>query len=229
MIKDFEYEELPSYIKKDIPEEDFLAAYATSEKSSSNIIVWAINRALNRQVEFEYNPSTNSTLSISERASRTPKPLTVQLDNKGFELRKSCFFEHETNTLHDQYTLIDSDRMQEVEIETETHYSPTKRELSEIADALIKKYKFPEQYAQWNHAQRVNYWTERLYRMRRQAGESGAHEDCAFDKTLAQQMKNIDSDIEKILPDCIMKLSQLEQVDHAALLAAFRARTGLLI
>lgn len=228
MIKKIKYRQLPDYIKSDVLEADFLTAY-TYESADSNVIIWIANRNLNRPIEIEYDGKSKKLMTIEQRKKNAPLSATTLVNDLNAELVKTYVFEPETNILREVYEVVDLSLMRSAGKDSEAYYSAFKRQPTDIIKSIWKEYQFPTIYAQWTHTQKVNYWTERLYRMRRQAGESGAHEDCAFDKTLAQQMKNIDSDIEKILPDCIMKLSQLEQVDHAALLAAFRARTGLLI
>lgn len=229
MTKDIKYSELPKFIKIDVCESDFLTAFQCENEGHPSLVVWAINHTLNKQTEIEFDLSRNQKISIEDRKIRAPKSSTMKLEDPRFELRTSYNFEEETNTLHRQHTLFDLQEMQEAGSESEPLYLTFNSDPKEIAKSLIKKYTFPIQYTQWNNEQRVNYWTERLYRMRRQAGESGAHEDCAFDKDLAREMESIDRDIKKILPDCIMKLSKLEQIDHADLLSAFRSRTGLMI
>lgn len=229
MIKDIKYDELPYFIKIEVCESDFLTAYQCQNESNPSIVIWTIDRAINKQTEIEFDLTTKQKLCIEERKIRAPKPSTMKPEDPRFELRTSYYFEEETNTLHRQHTLFDLQEMQGTGSVSEPLYPTFESDPKETANSLLKKHNFPIQYTQWNNEQRVNYWTERLYRMRRQAGESGAHEDCAFDKTLAQEMESIDLDIKNILPDCIMKLSKLEQIDHADLLAAFRSRTGLMI
>lgn len=228
MIKKVKYRQLPDYIKSDVLESDFLTAY-TYEKVDSNIIIRIANRNLNRPIEIEYDGRSKKLMTTEQRKQKAPLPATTLIEDLNAELIKTYVFEPETNILREVYEVVDLSLMRSAGKDSEAYYSAFKRQPTDIIKSIWKEYQFPTIYAQWTHIQKVNYWTERLYRMRRQAGESGAHEDSAFDKTLAQQMKSIDANIEIILPDCIMKLSQLEQVDHAALLAAFRARTGLLI
>ncbi len=229
MIREIKYGELPDFIKIDISENDFLASYQNENEGKPSLIVWTISRTLNRQIELEYDPSTNQKISIEERKARAPASSAKKLEDSRFELNESYFFEEGTNTLHKKYTLFDMQKMQEAGCEIEPYYPTSSTDPTDIAKSILKKYCFPTQYTQWNNEQRINYWTERLYRMRRQAGESGAHEDCAFDSALANEMLSIDSNIKNVLPDCIMKLAMLEQTDHANLLASFRNRTGILI
>ncbi|CAB3975996.1 MULTISPECIES: hypothetical protein [Burkholderia] len=48
-----------------------------------------------------------------------------------------------------------------------------------VRDALLKA-EFPRTYAGWIVTERIGYWVGVLYRQRRGAGESGAHEDAVF-------------------------------------------------
>lgn len=229
MPKKIKYKELPDFIKNDLSEDDYLVGFLVDDQNNANIIVWTADRDLGRPIELEYNQPSKRKLSLDERKEHTPSSFIITTKDPNAEIRISHSFEDTTNILKEHYQIIDLDHMKEAGKQSEPYFSAFKRDPYEIAKSILRKNNFPKQYALWNRDQRINYWIERLYKMRRQAGESGSSEDIAFDKNLANEMLSIDPDIKSLLPECIMNLSQLEQVDHAELLSTFRKRTGLLI
>lgn len=229
MATKIKYNELPMFIRDTIPEEDFLAGYLSTDKNDANIIVRIADHSSNRPAEEEYNPMKMRRLSLGERKENIPLPETKTIEDLNLEIRITYSFEDKTNILQQHYQVFELDQMTQVGKHTEPYFSAFKGDLVAIAKSALRKYRFPSEYSQWSPDQKIIYWVERLYKMRRQAGESGSDEDIAFDKTLANAMQSIDPEIKGLLPECIMKLAQLEQIDHAELLSSFRERTGLFI
>ena len=229
MYQKLKYRELPDQIAMNIADSDFLSAYQNSDAANPIYIVKIVNRKTGRPLEREFDWNTKLELSYDDRTAKLPSVSTIQIPDLNAQVNLSFYLEPDTNIARELYEVVDLSSMKIVGTDTEAHYSTYKRSPTEIARSILKKYNFPNEYASWNNSQRINYWTEQLYRMRRQTSESGAPEDCAFDNDLAKQMLAIDPEIKKILPDCLLKLSQMEQVDHAALLSNFRKLTGMMV
>ena len=215
-------------IRQEVPEDDFLVGYLSSDVPDSNVIVRTLDPTLNRPIESEYNQLDRHKLSLTARVESAPSPETRKID-LNVELRITYSFEDKTDILQAHYQVIDLDQMAELGKHTEPYFSAFKGDPLAIAKSVLRKHRFPSEYSQWSSEQKIIFWAERLYKMRRQAGESGSKEDIAFDKTLADEMQSIDPNIRSLLPKCIIRLAQMEMIDYAELLASFEERTGLFI
>ncbi|WP_206674551.1 hypothetical protein [Rheinheimera pleomorphica] len=86
---------------------------------------------------------------------------------------------------------------------------------------------FPMQYGGWTKQEKVNYWSEQLYRIRRHASEDGAPLDSVFNAKLIEHMTNIDANILNLLPEILIQLAKMEMTATAPIFAAFTARTQI--
>ena len=82
-------------------------------------------------------------------------------------------------------------------------------------------------YHSWTKQEKVNYWSEQLYRIRRHTGEDGADLDSVFNAQLVQHMTNIDSNILHILPEILTELAKMEMIALQQIFKAFSARTQI--
>ena len=137
-------------------------------------------------------------ISLEERKENIPQSKIEFIDDQNVELRATYSFEDKTNILQEHYQIIDLDKMTEVGKHSEPYFSAFKGDPRIIVKSALRKHRFPSEYSQWSTDQKINHWVERLYKMRRQGGESGSNEDIAFDKTLADEMKSIDPEITKL-------------------------------
>ena len=96
-----------------------------------------------------------------------------------------------------------------------------------VVDA-VRVERFPERYRQeWSRSERVSHWVLWLHRGRRWAGEQGHDEDTAFTPDAWRHMRQIDPDIDQLLPEIIDELAQMWATDPIQLLAEFRQRTDM--
>jgi hypothetical protein len=217
------YSELPLVLSEQVEQADFLSGYSTSDE---NILIWVINRASGKQKELEFFKLENRFLSREEREKKLPKPSKKILPKVGVEVLQYYSLEPETDVLYEKIDIFSLKTNEKVTQASQIYFISYKNTLEELVKAAIKKYEFPCIYASWDDEEKVNYWVEVLYRIRRQTGESGGKEDSVFDQELINNMFKVDAKISKIIPTCIKRLAAIEQQDEQKLFSAFLNRTG---
>ena len=64
------YNDLPMLIRQEVPEDDFLVGYLSSDVPDSNVIVRTLDPTLNRPIESEYNQLDRHKLSLAARGRK---------------------------------------------------------------------------------------------------------------------------------------------------------------
>ncbi|WP_143169472.1 hypothetical protein [Vibrio quintilis] len=218
------YIDLPANLKSQIVEDKFLLAYQLID--SENIIIWVINDHVERRDELEFLPSENRFLSLNERKKRLLDSEEFSLSDMAVKVIVKYDFEPDTNVLYECFNMISENSGLKIAEESRAFYSAYKPDSKKLIVQKLEKLNFPVKYQTFSVDEKINYWVEKMYRFRHQVGESGCEEDDAFDANLVENMKKIDPDILDILPDCLEKLAQIEQVNHLKLTEAFEKRTG---
>ena len=223
------YSALPAAAVETVSEATFIKAYTTS--APSRIIVWVKDLRTRRQRELEFDAELQRFLGRDERVQELPPPETFELTDMQLSVSRSFLLEDETDVLYERYAFMPpaADDHSESPVAMQIYYSKFKKSPRQLAQSALKKAAFPAKYARWTSAERANYWVGVLYRARRQAGESGAREDDAFDVDLRRAMLATDPAIEAILPECIASLARMEQVESSTLARVFSERTGLAV
>jgi hypothetical protein len=70
-----------------------------------------------------------------------------------------------------------------------------------------------------SNQEKAPYWSSRLYRQRRQIGESGGDENAIFDKSFLDKLLVQEPNILNIIPECLRHLANI--------IAEFKTRTGI--
>ncbi|CAM4018875.1 hypothetical protein VA7868_04632 [Vibrio aerogenes CECT 7868] len=218
------YIDLPSNLKSQIAEDKFLLAYQLTD--SENIVIWVINDHVERRDELEFLPSENRFLSLDERKKRLPESEELNLSDMAVKVIVKYDFEPDTNVLYEYFDITSENSGLKMAEESRNFYSAYKPDSKKFIVQKLEKLNFPLKYQTFSVDEKINYWVEKMYRFRRQVGESGCEENDAFDVTLIDNMKKIDPDISDILPDCLKKLAQIEQINAVELAEAFEKRTG---
>lgn len=223
-MKTMQYEELPSEIRTRVTPDNFLAAYTIDP--AKRIVVWAVNNQIEKQEELEYSIPENKILTTEERKIAIPPGKTAVLPELGVEVYIEYELEKDTNVLYEKYKIFSIENKTFIAEASQIYFSPYKSPLKEAVRSALNDYRFPQLYKNWSTSEKINYWVEALYRLRRQTGEFGAHEDDIFDKSLIEQMKYVDPEIADLIPDCLKRLANIEQIDESNLLKSFEIKTG---
>ncbi|WP_444995471.1 hypothetical protein [Aliikangiella sp. IMCC44359] len=219
-----QYDELPSMLKARVNTDNFLSAYSIND--SDRVIVWIVNNQLGKQEELEFSKSENKLLSVEEREAVMPIGKTVIISKLGVEVTTEYKLEEGTNVLYEVYKIHSIESKTIIGNASQIYFTPYKSSLEEIVKSTLDDYQFPLLYKEWDENEKINYWVDVLYRLRRQTGESGGHEDDVFDKSLLEQMKLVDPKIFNLLQNCLNRLAKIEQIDENALTRSFEAKTG---
>ncbi|MFC3032167.1 hypothetical protein ACFOEE_06520 [Pseudoalteromonas fenneropenaei] len=218
-MKNLQYNDLPETLKSKIKEEELLTAYSIN--NFKKVLIWIVNEELGKQEELEYSSEHNALLSLEERQKDAPCERVVSIPEMGVEILIYYSFELNTNVMYENYQIRPIGSTDVLANSSQIYYSPYKNSPEEVAKGVLDEYKFANTYKSFDRDEKINYWVGILYRLRRQAVESGCEEDVIFDDKLLKKMKEVDQDIEIILHLCLEKLAALEQIDESKLKKAF--------
>ncbi|GAU00881.1 hypothetical protein [Burkholderia stabilis] len=221
--EDIPYSALPSALAALIPEAIFLMALENAE--SQTVIVWYSDAKIGRQHEVEFSPKSGRLLSRSEREARFPVERQIVLRD-GIRVQMGNRLEADTDVRYETHTAYDPVTSSKLAVGEQMFFMRFLGEPETVVRQAIEKTKFPNTYAGWSAIERTRYWVGVLYRARRQTGESGIHEDEAFQLALLKQMREMDPGIDGILPAVLAELSRMEMVSPDVMRAAFNQRTG---
>lgn len=224
MINAIKYKDLPEDLRVNIAAEKFLSAYSSLD--SKNVVVWVANDDTGMQQELEYDFIKGRFLTRQERSMLLSSGKNVFLPKQGVNVLIEPMLEKDTNVLYEVYKVFFSDSDELLGDVYQRYYSLYGKTIDEIVNSLLSERGFPSLYDKWDEKKKVEYWVSILYRIRRQAGESGVCEDEAFEPSLIEKMREIDEGIDKILPICLKRLASIEQVDEMRLINSFENKTG---
>ncbi len=225
ILGSLKYPELPSTLKAQVEQENYLSGYAISGEDS--LIVWVLNNSTGKQQELEFSIFENKVLTRAERKNFLPAGQKIVLPSIGVEVLQYFALEAETDVLYEIFDIFYINANTKITQTSQIFFTKYKNTIEELVNTAINEYKFPAVYASWSDDEKVNYWVETMYRMRHQTGEAGGKEDDIFDQSLIDQMKNIDAKFLAILPSCLKRLASVEQLDEAQLISTFVSQTGL--
>lgn len=223
-MKILEYKNTPNLIRSLYSQEQVLSAYASD--ITNNIIVWIINPSTNKQMEVEYSFSENRLLSVEERLRALPAPQRIDLRQGLLSLTKSYVIEKDSGTLYENYELRDTRNPNSLAFTSQVYHTPYRETDDRIKEKLITQVEQKILYSSMTAQQKAAYWSGRLYKQRRQIGESGRDENAIFDGNLLEEMCNFDPEVEQVLPECLRQLADMEQADYFGLVEEFQRRTG---
>lgn len=190
-------------------------------------IVWVVNDATKRQQELEFDVKAARFLNSSERATSIEAPFYVEYDDLNVKAKVSYALEIETDVLHEELTVYGSLTGKQVANGKYVVFNAFQTDRKKEVASLLKKAAFPMQYSAWTKQEKVNYWSEQLYRIRRHAGEDGASLDSVFNAKLLKHMTDIDANIIDLLPEILTELAKMEMTAASPIFAAFSARTQI--
>ncbi len=221
-MKTLEYEDIPGLIRSQYAQEQILSASVSD--TTNNVVVWVANPETKKQMEIEYSSNENRLLSAEERLSALPSPHRIKKES--LSVIKSYLIEKDSCTLYEHYELRDTSEPMALAVASQIYYTPYRETEERIMEKLLKQVEQKISYSAMTKQQKAAYWSSRLYKKRRQIGESGGDEDAVFDKKLLEEMRKLDPIIEDILVECLRQLADMEQADYIELVEAFKKRTG---
>lgn len=225
--KRLRYEELPPQLKSLIKESAFIKAYDRAEAGS--IIAWTVNEVSKKQQEIEFSLGESRVLSAKERAQAFPPAEEISVPGLGFRVIKGYQLEQGTDVLYETYDVYSDDLQKKIVTCDQVYFSPMLADVADVVGPAVEAASLPASYSNWPMKEKVDFWVASLYRLRRQTGETGAHEDEIFSLSLINKMKTIDPNIYAILPLVLKGLATMESADPVELTNSFNRRTGLSI
>ena len=190
-------------------------------------VVWIVNDQTKRQQELEFDEKAARFLSRGERASSLDAPFDVEYKDLNVRVKVSYLLEADTDVLHEELTVYGSLTGKPVISANYVVFNAFKVDRKKEVAKLVEKASFPMQYSGWTQQEKINYWSEQLYRIRRHAGEDGAPLDSVFNAKLIDHMTNIDANILNLLPEILIELAKMEMTAANPIFAAFTATTQI--
>ena len=218
-------ESLPVSLTKALSNQKALKCFHSSELQ--RYVVWIVNDQTKRQQELEFDEKAARFLSRGERASSLDAPFDVEYKDLNVKVKVSYLLEAETDVLHEELTVYGSMTSKPVISAKYVVFNAFKTDRKKEVAKLVEKASFPMQYSGWTQQEKINYWSEQLYRIRRHAAEDGASLDGAFNAKLIEHMTNIDANILNLLPEILIELAKMEMTAVNPIFAAFTARTQI--
>lgn len=217
--------QLPGQLRQLLEEVTFLKAYSLPETQS--VIVWVKDLATGKQKELEYSHHDARLLTTEERAQRLPRAESRGVGPEEWMATVSYRLEELTAVRYEVFVVQWRGAGPVLGTAEQIFYSPFRRSWEDMVRGIVATQAFPQQYRSWSTEQRVNYWVGRLYRMRREAGESAGDENAAFNVRLLSEMRSLEPELDRLLPLIFASLAAMEQTDARGIAEAFSARTSL--
>lgn len=218
---------LPNLLRRALMGRKILLGWHTAD--GERVILWLLDQAVGNSVEVEWSEERGRLLTKLERCEVLAKPERFDLESLGISALRSEYIDDKNHRLSENF-LVTSLTNEFAEFScTQAIYSPARLKLSELLEQHVRVARFPSIYAQWRKDEKVTYWTHYLYRGRRQCGEDGQDEDVAFGPDVVAHMKDIDHEIEQLLPDIVQRLAMMDALDPRELAERFSKRTGYLV
>lgn len=195
--------------------------------ASQRYIVWIINDTSKRQQELEYDAKAAAFLSRNERTALLDSPFKIEYQDLAVTVEVSYELEADTDVLHEQLEVYSVATGKKIGSGRYVVFNPFKADRKKEVAKLVAKAAFPAQYHSGTRQDKVNYWSELLYRLRHQAGEDGAAPDSVFTAQLLKHMTEVDADIVNLLPAILNELAAMEMIAAGPLFSAFTARTQI--
>jgi hypothetical protein len=217
------YSQFPRPLAESVPESGLLWACANPDMGT--IVVWT---STNRRREREFSVAEGRFLTRAERERALPSKREFSVPDLRVRVVQDACLLPASDIRYERYLAYDAGRDLLItecgqEFFDAVHQDPEKV----VADA-VRQARFPERYRlEWSRSERVSHWALWLHRGRRWAGEDGHDEDTAFTPAAWQHMREIDPDIEDLLPEIIDEVAQLWTTDPVQMLAEFRRRAGV--
>ena len=218
-------EALPEAMKTSLSDKKVLKCFFIP--GSQHYIAWIVNESTKRQQELEFDTKTMHFLNRAKRAESLEKPFYLEFQDLNVKVKVSYALEPETDVLHEELTVYSSFTGEPVANEKYVVFNAFKTDRKTEVANLLEKAAFPMQYSSWTKQEKIDYWSEYLYRIRRHAGEDGASLDSVFNTKLLQHMTEIDSNIIDLLPKILSELAKMEMTAATPIFAAFCARTKI--
>lgn len=216
---------LPDSLTKALLNQKVLKCFFSPEQQ--RYVVWIVNDQTKRQQELEFDEKAARFLSRGERVSSLDAPFDVEYKDLNVKVKVSYLLEADTDVLHEELTVYGSLTGKPVISAKYVVFNSFKTDRKKEVAKLVEKASFPMQYSVWTKQDKVNYWSEQLYRIRRHAGEDGASLDSVFNAKLIEHMTNIDANILNLLPEILIELAKMETTAANPIFAAFTARTQI--
>ncbi|MEG3789957.1 hypothetical protein V1318_07475 [Lysobacter sp. CCNWLW3] len=212
------YAQLPIELRAFVRVHDFIKAYALPD--SGNYILWTHNQSLGKQQEKEFSADLGRLLERSERERRLPAPQKISLEVRGFWIVKGFRLEERTDCLYETYAVHDPDTLQAILTCEQIVFVPSMRAVRDLVGDALDSHMFPREYASWSEGEKIAHWVRFLYRIRRQAGETGSDPNVVFDASLFEHMSSIDPHIRATIEQVLDGLAGMEAISAADLRVA---------
>ncbi|KZZ46508.1 hypothetical protein A3759_18625, partial [Thalassolituus sp. HI0120] len=166
------------------------------------------NEDLGQQEEREFSVDRAMFLSKEERIAKHGEPATYFMGD-GVKLERKLEIEDGTNVLYENYCF--SLKGGSAVIKSQIYYSSYKSKFEDLVEDAIKEIDFGRMYAAWSEGDRTDHWACLLYQLRRQSSENLTDRNNVFNSEVLSKMKEVDGDVERLIPLVIAKLSSMEQ------------------
>lgn len=218
-------ETLPEALTKALQGSKVLKCFYASD--NQRYIVWVLNDASKRQQELEYDVQAASFLSRSDRDALLDSPFNIEYPDLNVNVEVSYALEADTDVLHEELVVYSVVSGKPITSGRYVVFNPFKMDRKKEVAKLVEKAAFPDKYHSWSRQEKVNYWSELLYRLRHQAGEDNASPDSVFTGHLIKHMTELDASIINLLPAILNELAKMEMIAAGSLFTAFTARTQI--
>jgi hypothetical protein len=217
------YDRLPRPITESITEASLLWACANPE--ADTVVLWT---GTDRRREREFSPADGSFLTRSERERALPARREFVLSEQGIRVVQENSLLPDSDIRYERYVAYDSWRDSVITECGQKFFGPVYQDPEAVVADAVRGATFPERYrTEWSRSERISHWALWLNRVRRWAGEDGHDEDTAFTPDVWRRMREVDPDVEELLPEIIDELAKLWMTDPARMLSDFRRRAGV--
>jgi hypothetical protein len=216
---------LPVVLTKALSDRKVLKCFHAADLE--RYVVWIVSDATKRQQELEFDLKAARFLSRSERASSVEAPFYIEYKDLNIKVKVSYALEAETDVLYEELTVYGTVSDKSIANTKYVVFNAFKTDRKNEVVKLMEKAAFPMQYSAWTKQEKVNYWSEQLYRIRRHAGEDGASLDSVFNAKLLNHMTSIDANVLHLLPEILTELANMEMTAASPIFAAFSAGTRI--
>lgn len=217
------YSELPAALIQMVPEPDLIRACANPE--AGTVVVWMEPTSLR---EREFSAVEGRFLTRAERERALPPEREFSIPDRRVHVVHQASLLPDSDVRYERYIVYDERRERLITECGQKFFAPVYQDPEVVVTDAVRQATFPERYRhEWSHSERVGHWVSWLHRARRWAGENGNDEESAFGPDAWRYMREVDPDIEDLLPEIIDELARLWMTDPERMLEEFRRRSGI--
>ena len=217
------YDQLPRPLTESVTGSSLLWACANPE--SGTVVVWV---RTDRRRELEFSIADARFLTRTERARALPPGREFSLPDQRCRVVQDACLLPDTDVRYERYVAYDAQLAHVIAECGQNFFGPVYQDPEVMVVDAVRAASFAERYRrEWSPSERVSHWVLWLHRRRRWAGEDGHDEDAGFTPDAWRYMREVDPNIEQLLPEIIDELAEVWTTDPVRMHAEFRRRTGM--